>query len=203
MGGISLGTMYSRTKPGEFNVFTDPEAARIRAPFRHPQHWIGLDCMLRARLTMTNAKELKQFLSRFASFAGNVTNVYIDTKLYLFQADQKQTPPPMHDPLVVAAVPKLELCEYKDVAVSVLIGDSKARGVMNADDWRRNRHQNRTTKSLSTLMATRFDLPSCHHFKHCSHSFTHYFMDINRQGYDEVNLLLSTSSSVYIVTIYP
>ncbi|UKZ91432.1 uncharacterized protein TrAFT101_006410 [Trichoderma asperellum] len=58
MGGVFFGTMYSRDKPGEFNVFSDPEAARAVLRSGIPQRWIGLDCTLRVRLTKADAQEL-------------------------------------------------------------------------------------------------------------------------------------------------
>jgi len=39
----------------------------------------------------------------------------------------------MHDPLALAVVSTPELCEYTEMAVSVITGDGAARGVMIAD----------------------------------------------------------------------
>lgn len=133
MGGIFLGTMYSRNKPGEFNVFSDPEAARAVLRSGIPQRWIGLDCTLQVRLSMEDAEDLKKSPSRFAAFAGDTSVTYIDYQAVRFPGRPKMTSVPMHDPLAVAVVSKPGLCEYKDMAVSIITGDGEARGVMIAD----------------------------------------------------------------------
>ncbi|KAJ3549346.1 hypothetical protein NM208_g541 [Fusarium decemcellulare] len=125
--------MYSRSKPGEFNVFSDPEAARTVLRSGIPQRWIGLDCTLRVRLTMEDAQQLKKSSSSFAAFAGDATIAYIEHQAVRFPGRPKSDSIPMHDPLAVAVVSHPELCEYKDMAVSVITGDGEARGVMIAD----------------------------------------------------------------------
>ncbi|UKZ82541.1 hypothetical protein TrVFT333_010330 [Trichoderma virens FT-333] len=133
MGGVFLGTMYSRDKPGEFNVFSDPEAARTVLRSGIPQRWIGLDCTLRVRLSMADALELKKSTSSFAAFAGDATISYIEHQAVRFPGRPKTDSIPMHDPLAVAVLSKPDICEYKDMAVSIITGDGEARGVMIAD----------------------------------------------------------------------
>lgn len=133
MGGLFFGTMYSRDKPGEFNVFSDPEAAKAVLRSGINQRWIGLDCTLQVRLTMKDALELKAAGSEFAAFAGDATIKYIDYQQVRFPGRAKTDSIPMHDPLAVAVVSKPELCEYKDLAVSVITGEGEARGVMIVD----------------------------------------------------------------------
>lgn len=133
MGGVFFGTMYSRSKPGEFNVFSDPEAARTVLRSGIPQRWVGLDCTLRVRLNMSDADELKKSPSSFAAFAGDATTKYIDYQAVRFPGRPKTDSIPMHDPLAVAVVSKPELCEYKEMSVSIITGDGEGRGVMIAD----------------------------------------------------------------------
>lgn len=133
MGGIFYGTMYSRSKPGEFNVFSDPEAARSVLRPGIPQRWVGLDCTLNARLTMTDAEQLKYSSSEFAAFAGEASVKYIDVQAQRFPGRPKADFVPMHDPLAVSVVSKPELCESKDLAVSVITGDGEARDIVIAD----------------------------------------------------------------------
>ncbi|GFP60622.1 uridine nucleosidase 1 [Trichoderma asperellum] len=133
MGGVFFGTMYSRDKPGEFNVFSDPEAARAVLRSGIPQRWIGLDCTLQVRLTKADAQELKKASSSFAAFAGDATMAYIDYQAARFPGRPKTESIPMHDPLAVAVVSKPDLCEYRDMAVSIITGDGEARGIMIAD----------------------------------------------------------------------
>lgn len=134
MGGIFLGTMYSHAKPGEFNVFSDPEAARAVLRSSIPQRWIGLDVTLQVRLSMTDAEELKKSPSSFAAFAGDATIAYIEHQAVRFPGRKpKPDSIPMHDPLAVAVVSQPDICEYREMAVNVITGTGEARGVMIAD----------------------------------------------------------------------
>ncbi|VUC29058.1 unnamed protein product [Clonostachys rosea] len=133
MGGVFFGSMYSHNKPGEFNVFTDPEAARAVLYSSIPQRWIGLDVTLQVRLTMEDADSLKKSPSEFAQFAGQASATYIDYQAVRFPGRPKMTSVPMHDPLAVACVSKPELCEYRDMAVDIVTGDVKSRGMMIGD----------------------------------------------------------------------
>jgi purine nucleosidase len=133
MGGIFFGSMYSRNKPGEFNVFTDPEAARAVLYSGIPQRWIGLDVTLQVRLTMDDAESLRKSPSEFSKFAGDSSATYIDHQAVRFPGRPKMTSVPMHDPLAVACVSNPGLCEYTDMAVDIVTGDSKARGMMIGD----------------------------------------------------------------------
>ncbi|CAG9954338.1 unnamed protein product [Clonostachys rosea f. rosea IK726] len=133
MGGVFFGSMYSHNKPGEFNVFTDPEAARAVLYSGISQRWIGLDVTLQVRLTMEDADSLKKSPSKFAQFAGQASATYIDYQAVRFPGRPKMTSVPMHDPLAVACVSKPELCEYRDMAVDIVTGDVKSRGMMIGD----------------------------------------------------------------------
>jgi purine nucleosidase len=135
MGGIFFGSMYSHNKPGEFNVFTDPEAARAVLHSGIPQRWIGLDVTLQCRLTMDDAQKMQETRgSEFAQFAGRASRTYIDFQSERFPGrNPKMTSVPMHDPLAVACVSRPELCEYVDMSVDIVTGDCKAKGMMIGD----------------------------------------------------------------------
>jgi len=49
MGGIFMGTMSDSTKPGEFNVWMDLEAAAAVLRSGAPQRWVGRDVTLQVR----------------------------------------------------------------------------------------------------------------------------------------------------------
>ncbi|KAI1266290.1 Inosine/uridine-preferring nucleoside hydrolase domain-containing protein [Xylariaceae sp. FL1019] len=133
MGGIFLGTMYTRAQPGEFNVFSDPEAARTVLRSGVSQRWIGLDCTSRVRMTMADAERLKEAPTKFAAFAGEATIRYIESRAVRFPGRPKTDSVPMNDPLAVAVVSKPELCTYRDMAVSFITSNGEARGVLIAD----------------------------------------------------------------------
>ncbi|KAL1887761.1 hypothetical protein Sste5346_010000 [Sporothrix stenoceras] len=134
MGGVFFGTMYSWNKPGEFNVFTDPEAARAVLRSGAPQRWIGLDVTLQVRMTTDDADAMKASESSFSQFAGEAASTYIAYQTQRFPGRlPRMTSVPMHDPLAVAVVSHPELCEYKEMAVNVEVGEGVTRGVMVGD----------------------------------------------------------------------
>jgi purine nucleosidase len=133
MGGSFFANTCFRQKPGETNVFTDPEAAQAVLRSGMPQRWVGLDCTTKTRLTRKQATALEQATSPFASFAGKAANAYID----VLAARYPGRPTPdfchLHDALAVAVVSRPELCRFKDFSVSVITGEGEARGVLITD----------------------------------------------------------------------
>jgi purine nucleosidase len=134
MGGMFFGTMPDRTMPGEFNVWVDPEAARAVLRSGAPQRWVGLDVTLQVRLTREHAARMLAADAPFAPFAGEATIAWIDhlkerNPGSAVDADSCA----MHDPLAVAVLTRPDLCEFREVAVSVITGDGEARGVMITD----------------------------------------------------------------------
>lgn len=134
MGGVFGGTTGRADRPGEFNVWHDPEAAEAVLRSGARQRWVGLDVTLQVRLTVRHAERLRQSPGDFAPFAGESTLAWIDHL-------RRRNPPipsdrdwcAMHDPLAVAVVAHPELVTWQDAAVSVVTGDGVARGVMVAD----------------------------------------------------------------------
>jgi purine nucleosidase len=134
MGGMFFGTMPGRDMPGEFNVWMDPEAAQAVLRSGAPQRWVGLDVTLQVRLTRDHARRMLTADSGFAPFAGEATLAWIDHLQQrnpgnALEADSCA----MHDPLAVAVLTRPDLCEFREVNVSVVTGDGEARGVMITD----------------------------------------------------------------------
>jgi purine nucleosidase len=134
MGGIFLGTMPNRDMPGEFNVWVDPEAVQAVLRSGAHQRWVGLDVTLQVRLTREHARRMLDADSPFAPFAGESTLAWIDHMAArnpgsALDADSCA----MHDPLAVAVLTRPDLCEFREVTVSVVTGDGEARGVMITD----------------------------------------------------------------------
>ncbi|CAK7231040.1 hypothetical protein SCUCBS95973_007778 [Sporothrix curviconia] len=128
MGGLFFGTMYSWNKPGEFNVFTDPEAARAVLRSGAAQRWIGLDVTLQVRMTTADADALKSvaYEASFSRFAGEAAATYIAYQTQRFPGRlPRMTSVPMHDPLAVAVVSRPELCLYKELAVNIETGEGE------------------------------------------------------------------------------
>lgn len=133
MGGCFYGHTGLRTKPGETNVFTDPEATQAVLRSSMPQRWIGLDCTLRVQLGRDQINALEASTSSFSAFAGKAANAYLD----VLAARWPGRPPPdscaLHDALAVAVVSRPDFCVFKEVAASVITGEGEARGVMITD----------------------------------------------------------------------
>ncbi|KAK7749237.1 hypothetical protein SLS62_008316 [Diatrype stigma] len=105
VGGVFFGTMCSRARPGS--------TARCGLVQYH-QQWC-------------------QSPDSFTFFAGEATKEYIEHQAVRFPGRPRTDSIPMHGPLAVAVVSRPDLCEYREMSVSVITGDGEARGVIIAD----------------------------------------------------------------------
>lgn len=130
MGGVYDGHTHQAAMPGEFNIWSDPEAAQIvLAGAAHP--WlVGLDVTTQVRLTRAEARQMQASDKAFESFAGRCSIAWID--------HLTDTPPrpddscALHDPLAVASVIDSGLLTWSDAYVQVETGD-RLRGATLAD----------------------------------------------------------------------
>jgi len=130
MGGVFAGTTGSIDLPGEFNVWIDPEAARIVLESSMVARWVGLDVTRRVRLTRVAAQAMAGDPHPFVSFAGRYSVAWIDHLAQTGDPDLGSTA--LHDPLAVAAVTNPELLTFVDAHLAVQL-DGVARGVLIAD----------------------------------------------------------------------
>lgn len=133
MGGSFFGATGFHNKPGETNVFTDPEAAQAVLRSGMPQRWVGLDCTLRVRLTKKQARGLATSTSEFAAFAGRAAGAYIDCQAARYPGRPTPDSCPLHDALAVAVVSRPDICEFNPVFASVITGEGEARGMIITD----------------------------------------------------------------------
>jgi inosine-uridine nucleoside N-ribohydrolase len=130
MGGVFAGTTGSADLPGEFNVWSDPAAARIVLQSGVMATWVGLDVTRRVRLTRGEAEDMAADPHPITAFAGRYSVAWID---HLKATDDPRTDScPLHDPLAVAAVTRPDLLTCAEVNLDVQL-DGVARGVMVAD----------------------------------------------------------------------
>jgi inosine-uridine nucleoside N-ribohydrolase len=130
MGGVFAGVTGARAMPGEFNVWSDPEAARIVLQSGVVARWVGLDVTRQVRLTRHAALALAAEAHPFTSFAGTYSVAWID---HLADTSEPAVDScALHDPLAVAVVSRPELVTFVDAHVEVQL-DGVARGVMVAD----------------------------------------------------------------------
>lgn len=134
MGGVFLGITGHRGMPGEFNTWSDPEAAAAVLRSGAKQRWVGLDVTLQVRLTRADARRLAAAPGEFAPFAGAATEAWIDHQRGNNPGSpQDQDSCAMHDPLAVAAITRPELITWADARVDVITGDVPGRGMMITD----------------------------------------------------------------------
>jgi purine nucleosidase len=130
MGGVFAGTTGARGMPGEFNVWSDPEAARIVLQSGVVARWVGLDVTRQVRLDRTQARALAEDPHAFTAFAGTCSLGWIDH--LAATSDPGTDSCALHDPLAVAAVTRPDLLEFAEAHLEVQL-DGVARGVVVAD----------------------------------------------------------------------
>ena len=134
MGGVFQKTMPRRDMPGEFNVWTDPEAAAAVLRCGAPMRWVGLDVTLQVRLTREHAERLRTGPGEFGSFAGACTLAWIDHLRDQNPGSREAVDScAMHDPLAIAVLTRPDLVTWTEAAVDIVTGDGIARGVMVTD----------------------------------------------------------------------
>jgi purine nucleosidase len=135
MGGVFLGQTQHSKMPGEFNVWSDPEAAHAVLRSGAAMRWVGLDVTRRVRLTREHAAQMTASPRPFGSFAGTFTTAWIDRQ----KAEHPGADPAlldscaMNDPLAVAAVARPDLVTWSPAHLDVVTGNGIARGVIVAD----------------------------------------------------------------------
>lgn len=130
MGGVFAGSTGSRDQPGEFNVWSDPAAARIVLQSGIVASWVGLDVTRRVRLTLAEARKMAADPEPFTSFAGEYSVAWIE---HLAKAETPGADScPLHDPLAVATITRPDLLTFDEVSLAVQV-DGVARGVMITD----------------------------------------------------------------------
>ncbi len=134
MGGIFLGQTHATGMPGEFNIWSDPEAAEAVLHSGAPLRFVGLDVTLQVRVTRAHAQQLAESGGSFGAFASEFTTAWIDHMAAQHPNDPVQADScAMHDPLAVAVVERPELVTWRPASVEVVTGNGPARGVMVTD----------------------------------------------------------------------
>ncbi len=134
MGGVFLGHTHETGMPGEFNVWSDPEAAEAVLRSGAPVKWVGLDVTRQVRLTHQDAREMASGGGAFGAFAGKYTNEWIDYQAGRHPGESSHADScAMHDPLAVAVVSHPEFVVWRPAHVSIVTGDGVARGMTVTD----------------------------------------------------------------------
>lgn len=133
MGGVYLEHTGSAAMPGEFNFWSDPEAASAVLHSGAALRLVGLDVTRRVRLSRADAESLERSGRPFAGFAGRSTSAWIDHLAAESPQQAEGGSCAMHDPLAVAVVAHPELVTWQPACVDVVTGPSVARGACVTD----------------------------------------------------------------------
>jgi purine nucleosidase len=131
MGGLFLSPLNSPEMPGEFNIWSDPEAAQIVLDSGIVASWVGLDVTRQVRLTRAEAETMAASQRSYESFAGEYSLGWID-HLASAGAGEESGSCALHDPLAVAAVSRPELVDFRAAHLVVDTSDA-GRGAMITD----------------------------------------------------------------------
>jgi purine nucleosidase len=134
MGGVYLSGAHTRRMPGEFNFWSDPEAASAVLDSGAPVRLVGLDVTLRVRLTRDDAAAMAASGRSFGELAGRQTLAWIDHMHAENPGDARSADScAMHDPLAMAVVGRPGLVTWRPAHVEVVTGSGIARGVAVTD----------------------------------------------------------------------
>lgn len=134
MGGVFRGTTGRAAMPGEFNVWTDPEAADAVLRSGAPLRFVGLDVTERVRLGLRDADRLEEAGGAFGVFAAEAARVWIRRQsAFHLRTGEESESTALHDPLAVAVTAQPDLVTWTPAHVTVLTGPVEARGIMVTD----------------------------------------------------------------------
>ena len=132
MGGSYFGTGNRRGLPGEFNVWSNPEAAAQVFSCGASVRAVGLDVTLQVRLTREDTDALRRSGRTFGVLAADAADAWIG---YLDAQDRLENRGtcPLHDPLALVAVLRPDLFDWLPVRLAVGGSDTTERGAVVVD----------------------------------------------------------------------
>ena len=134
MGGVYLGHTGFAGMPGEFNFWTDPDAAAMVLASGASLRLVGLDVTRRVRLNRNDVPRLRATDKHFGGFAADCTQEWIDHLERTTPGDDwDRDSCALHDPLAVAVVARPELVTWRPAFVTVERGSDVTRGVAVTD----------------------------------------------------------------------
>ena len=120
--------------PGEYNIWSDPEAAAVVLASGAPLRFVGLDVTRQVRLTRAEAAAMTASGRDFEAFAGECATAWIDHHGAANPGDpREQDSCALHDPLAVAVVTDPGLVTWRPAFVQVETAGRLTRGVAVTD----------------------------------------------------------------------
>ena len=147
MGGAYGLTQYgigNETPTSEFNIYSDPEAAKVVFESGVPLKAVGLDVTMipAAQLSLSDYSRINSSGSRVARFASRILARAMRKKQFA-----------LHDPMAVAAVSKPSMFTFEDLPVVVETRGEYTTG-MTVADRRLVRGNNEKTVSVCSDLKT-------------------------------------------------
>jgi purine nucleosidase len=134
MGGVYLKHTNVAAMPGEYNFWCDPDAASAVLASGAPLRLVGLDVTEQVRLTRQHTAQMRASDRRFAPFAGECADGWIDFQTRAKAHDEREHDScALHDPLAVAVVSHPEVVTWQPAYVAVETSSPTTRGVAVAD----------------------------------------------------------------------
>lgn len=146
MGGAVWGGNVTTT--AEFNIWADPEAARVVFRSGIPMTMVGLDVTLKAIMTKKDSKELRAYGTKTSVFNADL----LDFMFERFEKDGGEDVI-MHDALAAAAAVYPECMQYAEYYVDVETKGEFTRGHTAAD------FRHRSGKPANMRCAMEIDVP--------------------------------------------
>jgi len=147
MGGAYGLTQYgigNETPTSEFNIYSDPEAAKVVFESGVPLKAVGLDVTMipAAQLSLSDYSRINSSGSRVARFASRILARAMRKKRFA-----------LHDPMAVAVVSKPSMFTFEDLPVAVETRGEYTTG-MTVADRRLGRGKNAKTVSICSDLKT-------------------------------------------------
>lgn len=145
-GGVSVGNV---TPMAEFNIYVDPEAAKIVFDSGIPIVMSGLDVTHKALIYFDEIDKLKEG-GKVSRVVGELLDFYsLFSKKHGFKGSA------LHDPCAIAYLLQPELFKYKDLSVDVETKGELTRGMTVADN-RLNSYVNPNVRVLLDVDRDKF-----------------------------------------------
>lgn len=168
MGGACFGGNYS--PQAEFNIFVDPEAAKIVLQSGIPIYMFGLDVTMKAQLYNKDIEYISSINNNVSRIISDLMRFFIKTTTYPFWADENhEEGAHLHDPCAIAYLIDPTLFEVYEMYVDVDTNDGVSCGSTVVD------YDNIYNKNPNANVAFNLDLER---FKELIYKCLNFYSDI-------------------------